>query len=340
MSTEYLMNNIKAGLFVNSRHIISDDDIKPPLANFRDPVSAGHNFGNLNIVLSRQLLKEEPHDCLCCSFGTHYEDLLFHFFPRNRLFEQLRLSEKEYSILLMNRQALAKKRLPDTPGVYFFLKTRMNADTDADERRLPRRENILYIGRATSLRNRVRSYFAPDIAEKRSQWIAKMLTEAKSVDFRKTDSVLEAILLEADLIKRFKPTYNTDEKDDKSFNYIVITEEDFPSVFIARSNNIDFDTRQLKTSHSKLKTIYGPFTNGFQLQTAMKIIRRIFPYRDVKCIPCNRKAQPYGSKVEPCRPCFNRQIGLCPGVCTGEISKMEYAKTIRNLCLFFEGKKT
>ncbi|MSR78672.1 MAG: hypothetical protein EXS59_00820 [Candidatus Taylorbacteria bacterium] len=208
------------------------------------------------------------------------------------------------------RQYLAKKKLPDTPGVYFFL---------------GRSKKILYIGRATSLRSRVRSYFTPDIAEKRSSWIAKMLTEAKSLDFRKTDSVLEAILLEADLIKKFQPPYNTDEKDDKSFNCVVITKEDFPAVFIERSKNIDFSS--LKIGNCKLIIVYGPFPYGLRLQDALKIVRRIFPYRDLKCRPLQGK------------PCFNRQIKLCPGVCTGEITTKEYAKTIRNLRLFFEGKK-
>ncbi|KKW10353.1 MAG: Excinuclease ABC subunit C [Parcubacteria group bacterium GW2011_GWA2_49_9] len=235
----------------------------------------------------------------------------------------------------------ALKRFPDTPGVYFFL---------------GKGKKILYIGRATSLRNRIRSYFTEGIAEKRSAWIAKMLTEAKSIDFRKTDSVLEAILLEADLIKKFQPTYNTDEKDDKSFNCVVITKEAFPAIFIARQRDIDFSSLTAKSY--KLKAVYGPFTNGFQLQTAMKIIRRIFPYRDAKCIPLHadvrglKKTRMVADKesssalirvpisVNPRSACFNRQIGLCPGVCTGEISKTEYAKTIRNLRLFFEGKKT
>ena len=201
------------------------------------------------------------------------------------------------------------------------------------------RRQILYIGRAMSLRNRVRSYFAPNIVEKRSSWIAKMLTEARSVDVRKTDSVLEAILLEANLIKKFQPPYNTDAKDDKSFNFVVITKEDFPSVFITRQKDIDFST--LKAKSYKLKAIYGPFPHGLRLQDALKIIRRIFPYRDLKCnsFPGSPSRLFRGGIEGGAHPCFNRQIGLCPGVCTGEISKAEYAKTIRNLQLFFEGKK-
>jgi len=207
-----------------------------------------------------------------------------------------------------------KKKLPDAPGVYFFL---------------GKNKRILYIGRATSLRNRVRSYFNGGLMETRGPWVSRMLPLIQSIEVRKTDSVLEAILLEADLIKKFQPPYNTSEKDDKSFNCIVITKEAFPQVLLIRKNDINFSA--LKIGNCELKIVYGPFPNGFQLLTAMKIIRRIFPYRDSKCKLFNGIAD---------NPCFNRQIGLCPGTCTGEISKKEYGKIIRNLRLFFQGKKS
>lgn len=254
---------------------------------------------------------------------------------------------------LSRDRVLQKKKLPDSPGVYFLL---------------GRNRKILYIGRATSLRDRVRSYFRGDILESRSPWIATMLHFVKATDFRKTDSVLEAILLEAELIKKFQPPYNTDEKDDKSFNCVVITKEPFPAVFVVRQTDIDSFSlnvkgQMLKVRGQKLLAAYGPFPNGFQLQTAMKIIRKILPYRDLKCklpspsIPHFLKeaaGRPEDLKSFPLRvlplekgefpslgkPCFNRQIGLCPGVCTSEISKKDYEKIIRNLRLFFEGKKS
>ncbi|MDO8620061.1 MAG: GIY-YIG nuclease family protein [bacterium] len=204
---------------------------------------------------------------------------------------------------------LQKKKLPDSPGVYFFL---------------GRNKKLLYIGRATSLRSRVRSYFDGRLHETRGPWVEKMVGEAKSIDFKKTDSVLEAILLEADLIKKFQPPYNTREKDDKSFNCVVITDEAFPRVLVVRHREIDSLT--LKIKNCKLKITYGPFTSGSDLRGALKIIRKIFPYRDT-CEPNQR------------RPCFNRQIGLCPGVCDGTVSEKEYRRTIRQLQLFFEGKK-
>ena len=92
---------------------------------------------------------------------------------------------------------------------------------------------------------------------------------------------------------------------------------------------------KLSTKNYQLKTIYGPFPQGTKLKEALKIIRKIFPFRD-KCSPAKIFAT---QKLRRARPCFNRQIGLCPGVCTGEILKKEYAKTIKHLKLFFEGKK-
>ena len=209
----------------------------------------------------------------------------------------------------MKSQDVKKYKLPSAPGVYFFL---------------GRNKKILYVGKATSLRDRVRSYFTSDLLETRSPLILKMVNEAKSIDFTKTDSVLEAIILEADLIKKFQPEFNTKEKDDKSFNCVVITKEEFPRVLVVRKR--DLDSSILRDSKFIIQVSFGPFPNGSLLKDAMKIIRRIFPFRDA-CIPNQGK------------PCFNHQIGLCPGVCIGGISVKEYGKTIKHLKLFFEGKK-
>lgn len=189
---------------------------------------------------------------------------------------------------------LKKFNLPDAPGVYFF----------------KRGSRILYIGKATSLKDRVKSYFARDILLTRSPLIAKMLEEAKKIEFIQTDSVLEALLLEANEIKKHQPVYNSKEKDDKSYNYVTVTKEDFPKVLITRGSGT-----------------YGPFPHGAELKEALKIIRKIFPFRDDKC--------KLGGKR-----CFNAQIGLCPGPCAGRISKKDYRRIIRHLTLFFEAKKT
>jgi excinuclease ABC subunit C len=203
------------------------------------------------------------------------------------------------------------EKLPDSPGVYLF----------------KCKEKIVYIGKATSLRDRVRSYFNPDIVDTRSPIIWKMLKEFDFIDFIKTDSVLEALVLEANLIKKYQPEANIKEKDNRSFNFVVITKEDFPKILVVRS-------RELLVSESyDIAYSFGPFPSGIQLKEALKIIRKMFPYRDNKCVPASEQ------KKHPPRPCFNRQIGLCPGVCTGEITKEEYAERIKNIILFFEGQK-
>lgn len=208
------------------------------------------------------------------------------------------------------------KKLPNTPGVYFFL---------------GEKKRVLYIGKATSLKSRVRSYFDKDIAVKRSELIERMVGEAKDVDFEKTDSVLEALLLEAELIRKYRPPYNTEGKDQKSFNFVVLTDEDFPALLVVRERTL-FLSPDTTLGGKKPLAVFGPFPHGAQIREALKIIRKIFPYRDQKCTPAQlQKGTP--------RPCFNRQIGLCPGVCTGEISKADYRKTIRHLILFFQGKK-
>lgn len=211
----------------------------------------------------------------------------------------------------MKKDDLVAFKLPDEPGVYMFR---------------GQKKEILYIGKATSLRDRVRSYFSKDIAEARAPSIAHMIDIAHSITWEETASVLEALILEANLIKRHMPPYNAASKDNKSFNYLVITKEDFPRVLIVRGREL-----YQNWNEGKVRNLFGPFPQGLSLQEALKIVRRIFPYRDQKCVPCPEQ------KKSPCKPCFNRQIGLCPGVCTGEMSKQEYMQTIRHICQLFSG---
>lgn len=208
-----------------------------------------------------------------------------------------------------------KNPLPEYPGVYFFL----------DEE-----ESLLYIGKATSLRDRVKSYFLQDLLVTRGPKIKLMLPKIAFVAFRKTDSVLEALLLESELIKAHQPPHNTDAKDDKSYNQVVITKEAFPRVLIVRSRDITQGKFTLPVKYA-----FGPFPEGGALREALKIVRRLFPYRD-KCVPYDELSEKQQAKA---RGCFSAQLGMCPGVCMGKISKEEYAKTIRNIRLLFEGKK-
>ncbi|MHB1330941.1 MAG: UvrB/UvrC motif-containing protein [Minisyncoccota bacterium] len=210
----------------------------------------------------------------------------------------------------MNSQAYKSTALPDSPGVYRFLG--------------PKKE-VLYVGKATSLKDRVKSYFAPDLIATRGPLLVKMVIEARAIDFTTTDSVLEALMLEAHEIKKFNPPYNSKDKDNKSFNTVVITDEDFPKILVVRARNLAHWS--ILSKDIKIKSFYGPFPHGGELKEALKIIRKILPFRDEKC--------KLGGK-----PCFNAQIGLCPGPCAGWISKTDYRKQIKRVELIFQGKKT
>jgi len=227
--------------------------------------------------------------------------------------------EKKISI----EESLKENSLPEMPGVYFFL-------NEKDE--------ILYIGKATILADRVKSYFGDDLEITRGPKLTLMRERAKQIAWRPLDSVLEALLLEGELIKKHQPTYNTNAKDDKSYNFLVITKETYPRVLVVRerdilSGKIDF----------VVKEKFGPYPRGEALRTALKIVRQIFPFRD-KCVPWEeqkKKLDPAqtASQIVVGRPCFHAQIGLCPGVCTGSISKMDYRKQVKRISMFFSGKK-
>lgn len=159
----------------------------------------------------------------------------------------------------------------------------------------------------------------------RGPLIVKMLDEATGLSWQETDSVLEALILEVALIKKRQPVYNTREKSDKSFNYIVITDETFPRVYTMRERELlELPPRE------RPKTTFGPFPHGTQLKEALRIIRKIFPYRGKSDAPL-RDARRRASRLY-------QELGLAPSLSAED--KRAYAKTIRNLKLFFEGKKT
>ncbi len=210
----------------------------------------------------------------------------------------------------MEKSQFTFSNLPDSPGVYFFLGAK---------------KNILYIGKATSLKNRVRSYFSNDIKEKRSELIEKMVSDAKALECTETDSVLEALILETNLIRTHKPQYNTRSKDDKSYNHLVITNEEWPRVLVIRGKDL---TREFVKN--EIKYHFGPFPSGQLFKEALKIVRKLFRFYDTK-IPIGKES----SKLAKGKIDFNRQIGLYPD----KQDKAEYLKTIKHIRLFFEGKK-
>ncbi len=208
----------------------------------------------------------------------------------------------------MISQEFKKLELPDAPGVYFFI--------DKDK-------NILYIGRATSLNDRVSSYFRNDLIKTRGQHMVGMVTLANAIEHIQTDSVLEAIILEANEIKKHLPYFNTQGKDDKSYNFAIITNEEFPRVVVVRSRVLG-KLNEVELGY-KIKYQFGPYPQGNLLKDALKIVRKIFPFRDEKAKLKHQES-------------FYKSIGLSPNTDSPE-AKKEYQKTIRNLVLFFEGKK-
>jgi len=194
--------------------------------------------------------------------------------------------------------------LPKSPGVYKFY--------DA-------RNKLIYIGKATSLRDRVRSYFV-----RRSfgegEYTTKteiLVSQIKKIKFEKTETVLEALILESNLIKKNQPKYNINAKDDKSFSYFLITKnENFPRVLIIRKTDL---------AKYPAKKIYGPYTSKSQMETALKIIRRIFSF--------------HSRKQSTEKGCLDFQLGRCPGPYAGKISKKDYQKNIRGIEMILSGKK-
>lgn len=213
----------------------------------------------------------------------------------------------------MKSQDLAKLKLPQTPGVYFWKK----GDT------------ILYIGKATRLHDRVRSYFASDLIDTRGPNILDMVTQSTTVEYEETPSVLEALILEANLIKKNQPKYNTKEKDDKSFFKVIISDELWPRVMAVRSRDLQVMELTGRISRLKfdgaIKYSFGPFPHGGSLRDALKIIRKIFPFRDFRADMLENER-------------FYKQLGLSPDTSDTKARK-EYLKNIKNIKLFFEGKK-
>lgn len=191
-------------------------------------------------------------------------------------------------------------KLPGTPGVYLM----KNADG-----------NVIYVGKATSLRSRVNQYFQ----RPHDSRIEDMVRQIRFVDYHKRDTALEALILEANLIKYYWPKYNVLGKDNKSFLYLVITKEEYPRPLLIRGTQLD------EESPNKYKAIFGPYTSPRSLRAALDLLRKVFAW--TTCTP--------GMK----RPCFYYHLKQCPGVCIGAADKKAYQKTIRDLIKFFEGKK-
>lgn len=196
------------------------------------------------------------------------------------------------------------KKLPAEPGVYLMK---------------DKYDNIIYVGKAISLKNRVRQYFQS--SKNHSSKVKSMVGHIHQFEYIITDSELEALILECNLIKQYRPKYNVLLRDDKTYPYIKITlNEDYPRVLKVR--------RVLK---DKAK-YFGPYTNLSAVNDTLEIIRNTYPIRTCN-IDIDRAIK---NKM---RPCLNMHIKKCVGPCTGNVSKEEYNKMIEEIILFLSGKE-
>ncbi len=188
------------------------------------------------------------------------------------------------------------KHLPDSPGVYLM------KDGSGD---------IMYIGKALSIRKRVKSYFSSTSNPK----IIALLNSVKDIEYIVTDSQAEALILECNLIKKHHPRYNVRLRDDKKYPFIKISAGAFPSISI---------TRTLKIDGSKY---YGPYTSAGAVRKTIKLMKKLFMLRS-----CRKEIKP------PSRPCLYYELGQCIGPCIGKITEKEYGELVHSARLFLEGR--
>ncbi|MCC5912379.1 MAG: excinuclease ABC subunit UvrC [Clostridiaceae bacterium] len=194
--------------------------------------------------------------------------------------------------------------LPEKPGVYLM----KNSDHE-----------IIYVGKAVSLKNRVRQYFQS--LKNQAPKVKAMVENIASFEYIVTDSELEALILECNLIKENKPKYNILLRDDKTYPYIKITmKEDYPRVI---------KTRRIIKDGGKY---FGPYTNIGALNETLNVIHQLFPVRT-----CKKNIQLAIEKRE--RPCLNLHIKKCVGPCTGNVEKEQYMKMIQEIIMFLNGRE-
>ena len=196
------------------------------------------------------------------------------------------------------------KQIPTKPGVYFF------KDVDNE---------IIYIGKAKNLRNRVRSYFQK--SKHQSAKNISLIKRISNVEWLVVRSEVEALLTEANLIKQHQPHYNVSLKDDKSFPYIRITKEPYPRVFI---------TREVVRDGSKY---FGPYTDVYHLRRSLKAVHKIFPVRS-----CDYFINDESIAAEKVSLCLDYHIKKCQGPCEGMVPESDYNEMIKQVIQFLQGR--
>ncbi|OGE31156.1 hypothetical protein A3C59_04080 [Candidatus Daviesbacteria bacterium RIFCSPHIGHO2_02_FULL_36_13] len=201
---------------------------------------------------------------------------------------------------------LDRDSVPHKPGVYIYK---------------DKNKGVIYVGKAIDLYHRVASYFAKVHEVPKTN---VLVAEIAGIETVVVESELEALILEANLIKKYLPKFNVRLMDDKDYLYIGITKEEFPKVITLRRQDL-----------KKVKKYFGPFPSSTTVKTTLKRLRRVFPWCSA---PSKFTMQP-SRLTHKFKACFYFHLNLCPGACVGEISKEEYSKIIRRFSKFLEGKK-
>ncbi len=205
------------------------------------------------------------------------------------------MSGEEFSESIRNALAV----LPDKPGVYLM------HDTNG---------KVIYVGKAVVLKNRVRSYFR-NLASHTPK-VRAMVAKIAEIETIVTSSEVEALILECNLIKKYKPRYNIMLKDDKTYPFLKVTmNEDFPRIYV---------TRRQQRDGAKY---YGPYADVSAMHATVKLLRGMFPLRTCR-------------KMNPDRPCLNYHIKRCLAPCAGYVSRSEYANMIKSVCMVLDGRTT
>ncbi len=195
------------------------------------------------------------------------------------------------------------RKMPDKPGVYIM----------KDEKGA-----IIYVGKAVVLKNRVRQYFQNSAAH--TPKVRLMVSRINEFEYIVTDTELEALILECNLIKEHKPRYNILLKDDKNYPYIKVTmNEDFPRIFM---------TRRVEKDGSKY---FGPYSNVGVIKETLWLLKKIFPIKSCKKV--------FPRDIGKSRPCLNFHIHQCLGPCTGKVDREEYRSLMKDVCAILEGKQ-
>lgn len=198
--------------------------------------------------------------------------------------------------------------IPHSPGVYIFK---------------DKAGKVLYVGKAIDLYHRVSSYFSS--SRLTGGKLTLLVSQIVDIETIIVESELEALILEANLIKKYLPRFNVRLIDDKDYLYIAVTKEDFPRIITARKKDLPAGRQDLP------KKFWGPFPSSKTVTDTLRSLRRVFPWCQGPTLQ--------GRTLRSCRPCFYYHLGICPGACKGAISKKDYRKIIANFSKFMDGRK-